>query len=389
MSKLKDRTEYVLKHNKAIQFLYKHLSSAFFRFLGLFIRTDEKLILFNSFGGRKFNDSPKVLFYAMLNDSRFKDFKFVWAFEEPEKFNVPEAKLIKINSLKYFTTALKAKVWISSVNIERGLHFKKKRTIYINTWHGAGTKLIGNACNGRKDYNFSAVDIMLVQSAFERQIFERDFTCNPQAIRNIGFPRNDELFHITPEQKAEYRKLFNIPDGKKVVLYAPTWRDSRDGGLSYEFIPPIAIEKWEKALAEDHVMLFRMHTLTTKFEMTYDDFARDVSGYDNLNHLLAITDVLITDYSTIVYDAAIAGIPFICFGFDYETYKNERGFYYDLNEIYPGGVYKSEDQVLSRIFELEQGIDKEKYKAFRDTYIEAGGSSTESILNELASRLSV
>ena len=376
MSGVKKRLEYILKHNTLIQFLYKHVMSGAFRCMGLITRTDNKLILFNSFGGRKFNDSPKVLFDAMLNDSRFAGYEFVWAFEEPEKFTIPGARCIKIDTPEYFKTALKAKIWISSVNIERGLHFKKRNTIYINTWHGAGTKLIGNACNGRKDYNFSAVDMMLVQSDFERKIFERDFICNPDAIRTVGFPRNDELFHITDQKRAELRKQFSIPEGKKVILYAPTWRDSKDGGLSYEFVPPVTMEKWKKALSGDYVMLFRMHTFTTKFEMVYDEFARDVSGYEDLNHVLAITDVLITDYSTIVYDSAIAGIPFICFG-----------FYYDLNDVYPGGVLKTEDQVIARIAEVEKGSDKEKYLAFRDKYIEAGGSATETILNELAQKL--
>ena len=229
--------------------------------------------------------------------------------------------------------------------------------------------------------------MMLVQSEFERQIFKRDFLCNPEAIRVVGFPRNDELFHITEEQRRALRKRFDIPEGKKVVLYAPTWRDSKDGGLSYEFVPPIQMEKWREELSDEYVMLFRMHTFTTKFEMTYDDFVRDVSGYENLNHVLAITDVLVTDYSTIVYDSAIAGIPFICFGFDYDTYKNERGFYYDLATVYPGGVLKEEDEVILRIKEVAGGADKEKFEAFRDKYIEAGGSATEAILNELAIKL--
>ena len=387
MASFKKKLEYILKHNTAIQFLYKHIMSSAFRCMGLFIKTDNKIILFNSFGGRKFNDSPKVLFDTMLTDPRFARYEFVWAFEEPEKFSISGARCIKIDSLEYFKTALKAKVWISSVNIERGLHFKKSNTIYINTWHGAGTKLIGNACNGRKDYNFSAVDIMLVQSDFERKIFERDFICNPDAIRVVGFPRNDELFQMTERKRGELRERFGIPKGKKVILYAPTWRDSKNAGLSYEFVPPIHMEKWKAALSDEYVMLFRMHTFTTKFEMTFDEFARDVSGYEDLNHILAITDVLITDYSTIVYDSAIAGIPFICFGFDYDTYKDERGFYYDLRNVYPGGVLKTEDQVIARIVEVVKGADKEKYQAFRAKYIEAGGSATEAILNELANDL--
>lgn len=389
MPEFRKKLEYVLKHNSEIQFVYKHILSYLFRFVGLFCKTDDKLILFNSFGGKKYNDSPKVLFEAMREDSRFCGCRFVWAFEDPNKYKIEKAKCIKIDTWKYFITALKAKVWISSVNIERGLHFKKRNTIYINTWHGAGTKKIGNACQGRKDYDFSTVDMMLVQSHFEREIFIRDFECSDKAIRMIGFPRNDELFHLDNEKKEELRRQYSIPQNKKVILYAPTWRDSKDGGLSYEFIPPIHIDKWKTALEKEYVLLFRMHTFTTRFEMQYDEFARDVSNNDNLNCVLAITDVLITDYSTIVYDAAVAGIPFICFGFDYEKYSSERGFYYDLRKQYPGGVFETEDEVIARISEVADGRDSSKYQEFRNIYIEAGGSATEKVLSELADKLSL
>lgn len=383
----KQQLEYILKHNTVVQFLYKKGVSIAFRFVGLFEKTDDHLILFNSFGGRRFNDSPKVLFETMRDDPFFKDYTLVWAFEKPEDFNIPGAKCIKIDTPGYIRTALKAKVWITSVNIERGLHYKKKNTIYINTWHGAGTKLIGNACSKRKDYIFNNIDIMLIQSDFEKSIFLRDFDCNPNAFMKVGFPRNDELFHITEEQKKEYRKIFGVPDGKKVILYAPTWRDSKDGGLSYEFIPPMNIEKWKKRFSDEYVMLFRMHAFTTAFKMEYDDFAIDTSYYDNLNHVLTISDVVVTDYSTIVYDSAIAGKPFVCFGFDYERYNKERGFYYDLNEVYPGGVLHTEEEVMDRIEAVMQGVDSEKYKAFREKYVEAGGSATHSVISALKNRL--
>lgn len=379
--------EYILKHNSAAQFLYKKGVSAVFRSIGFFEKTDEHLILFNSFGGRRFNDSPKVLFEKMKDDPYFRDYTLVWAFEKPEDFNIPGAKCIKIDTPEYIKTALKAKVWITSVNIERGLHYKKKNTIYVNTWHGAGTKLIGNACSKRKDYIFNNVNIMLIQSEFERNIFLRDFDCNPDAFMKVGFPRNDELFHITDEQKKAFRKIFRIPEEKKVILYAPTWRDSRDGGLSYEFIPPMHMAKWKERFSNEYVMLFRMHAFTTAFKMEYDDFAIDTSAYDNLNHILAIADVVVTDYSTIVYDSVIAGKPFICFGFDYERYKRERGFYYELADVYPGGVLKTEDEVMDRIEAVINGADFEKYKAFREKYVEAGGNAAESVLSALKNRL--
>lgn len=384
---IRERLVYILKHYKWIQYTYRRGMSLFFRFAGLFFKMDKDLVLINSWVGKKYNDSPKVLFETMRDDPRFKNLKYVWAFEHPEKFDLRGAKCIKIDTWEYFKTALKAKVWITCVNIERGLTIKKKDTIYINSWHGAGTKKIGNACAGRHDYNLSNVNMMLVQSDFEKEIFIRDFNCRAEYLRKVGFPRNDELFHITDEDRKKYRKQFNIPDGKKVILYAPTWRDSKDGGLSYRVEPPIHIEKWREKFGDDYVVLFRMHPFTTIFNMQYDDFARDCSSYDNLNHILAFTDVLITDYSTIVYDSAVAHIPFICFGFDYDRYYKERGFYYDLDKVYPGGVLKTEEEVWKRIEDVMNGVDKDKYAAFRDKYIEAGGHATEMVLDELNRQL--
>ncbi len=387
MSSLRDRIDYLLKHNKAVLFLYQKVISFCFRFMGLFIKRDPKLVLFSSFSGKKFNDSPKILFERIKEDKRFWGYRLVWAFVDPENFNVQGMEKVKIDTLSYFITALKAGVWITSVNIERGLNFKPRKTIYIHTWHGAGTKKIGKACNGFSYEDFNDVDMMLVQSNFEKDIFIRYFNCREESIRKIGFPRNDELFHITDEERNAYRKLFNIPEGKKVILYAPTWRDSKDGGLSYTVEPPMQIERWRERFQNDYVLLFRMHPYTTIFNMKYDDFARDVTGVDNLNHILAITDVMITDYSTIVYDSAVARIPFICFGFDYERYYKERGFFYDLNDVYPGGVLHTEDEVMDRIEQLQKdGFDKD-YEAFRQKYIEAGGYSTNQILDELYSRL--
>lgn len=384
---MRDRIVYILQHYLWIQKTYRFILSRFFRLLGFFIKRDDKLILFSSFVGKRYNDSPKVLFEIMRDDPFYKDYKFVWAFVEPEKFDIKGSEKVKLDTWAYFKTAIKAKTWICSVNIERGLTFKPKGTIYVNTWHGAGTKKIGNACANRKDYDLSTVDMMLVQSRFEQEIFERDFQCRRDAIRITGFPRNDELFHITEAKRQEMRRFFNIPEGKKVILYAPTWRDSKDGGLSYKVEPPIDLSKWKEAFADEYVMLFRMHPFTTIFNMQYDEFARDTTTYDNLNHILAITDVLITDYSTIVYDSAVAGIPFICFGFDYERYNQERGFYYDLNEVYPGGVKHTEEGVIQRIKEVMNGADADKYAAFRAKYIEAGGNATETVLKELKEKL--
>ena len=133
--------------------------------------------------------------------------------------------------------------------------------------------------------------------------------------------------------------------------------------------------------------IFRTHPFTTKFHVDFNDFIRNVTSYENLNYLLAITDILITDYSTIIYDCVIAGKPFICFGYDYEEYKDERGFYFDLNEEYPGGVLKTQDEVFAKIKELASADNERVFADFRKKYVQAGGKSTGLILDELYERL--
>lgn len=381
---MKSKIEYILKHNVLIQQTYKLVMSLFFKFVGLFVKTDPELILFNSFGGRKYNDSPKIIFEYMIEQNIYQNHKFVWAFEKPDHFDIPKGDKIKIDSWNYFITALKAKYWVSSVNIERGLKFKKRNTIYLNSWHGAGTKKIGNAVDGRKDFDYSNVNVMLVQSHYEKGIFTKDFLVAEQNFLLSGFPRGDELFSTSKKQIEAYKEALNIPKEKKVILYAPTWRESKNKGLSYDLTPPINIDNWQDKLQDDYVVLFRTHAFTTKvLNLHFNDFIRDTSSYDNLNHLLLIADILITDYSTIVFDFSILEKPFLCFGYDYNEYKSERGFYIDLEEEYPLGVQNNEDEILDLVLNMNYQNQCKKVKLFKTKYIEAGGNATELSVNAM------
>lgn len=350
----------------------------------MFIKTDNELILFNSFGGRKFNDSPRVLFEHIISNPKYHKFKCVWAFEKPEEFNVPNAEKVKIDTLRYFFTALRAKYWISSVNIERGLKFKKKNTIYLNTWHGAGTKKIGNAVSKRNDFDFRNVDYMLVQSEYEMGIFQKDFRVKKESFLAVGYPRSDELFHVSDSTIKEIKLNLELPEDKNVILYAPTWRESQNKGLSYDIAPPLNIETWEKKLSDKYIILFRTHAFTTKvLNLEFNNFVYDFSKYENVNHLLMISDILITDYSTIVFDYSILERPFFCFGYDYQSYKEERGFYIDLNEEYPNGVQSSEDEVINLISNIDYMAQSKETKEFKDKYIEVGGQATKLVLKTL------
>lgn len=382
---IKRRIEYTLKHTPWILNSFIGIGSAFFKVVGTFVRTDEKLILFTSFSGKQYNDSPKAIYEYLRSIPAGRDFKYVWAFENPDNFLQVDCEKIKIDTWKYFITTLKAKYWVTSVNIERGLKYKKKNTFYLNTWHGPAINLMGNAVEGRSDFRWDHIDRFCISGNYERPIIERDFCVKPGSLLLSGLPRNDELYHVTSEKVNELRKLFHVPEGKKVILYAPTWRESTDGGASCDLKPPIDLDKWKRQLGDDYVVFIRAHVNTREMlGIQYDDTIRNGSDHPAVNDLLMMSDFLISDYSSIIMDYSILCRPIICFGYDYEEYKKARGgFYFNLDKEIPSGVCHTEDEVISYILTSNYAIECEKAKQFRDAHIEVGGEATRICTEEI------
>lgn len=382
--------EFLLKHNRFFQRLYVMVFSFIFKLIGLFVKKDPHQVMFQSLIGRNYGDSPRVIFEAMKKDPAFKGFKYVWAFDDPEKFHVDGADKIKLTSMSYFMTALKSGVWVANVNIERGLMFKPQKTIFLNTGHGAQFKLDGNAQKNRNDYDYSDVDFFCAFSEFDRNIIVRDYKVHREAVVKCGIPRDDELYEVNQEKIDALREKFDIPEGKKVVLYAPTWRDSDDGGSSYTIAPPIEISEWRKMLGDEYILIFRMHHLSTKLlGITFDDFVRDGSQEQNVNDLLSIADVLITDYSSIAFDYAILERPIIAFAYDYEEYLRTRGLNEDLYTMFPGSVFTTQEEVINHILNMNPEEELKKSKRIRARYVEADGNATKVCMDYLKERLNL
>lgn len=377
MNGLRAKVDYILKHNVFVNKIFKVCGSSFFKLLGVFIPVEDKAILFSGHT-RKYNDSPRAIYEYMINHPDYTDYHFIWALDDPSVSIPGPADKVVPDTWKYFTTALRCKYWITCVNIERSLHFKKKNQIYLNTGHGITIKTCGNEAVGRNDYDFSYINYFCVSGDYERDIYQRSFNLNPESIIYTGLPRNDELYHISNEEVITLRQKLNIPDDKKVILYAPTWRDSVDGGKSYVIKPPMSIDKWKEKLGDDYVLLLRAHPYTSELlGVEFDDFVRDYSDYPCINDLLKVADICVSDYSAIIFDFAVMEKPIVCFGYDYDQYKAMRGFTLDLHSECPGGVLSTEDQVLERLMSIDYKLECEKSKAFKDKYIEYGGDATE------------
>lgn len=338
------RLKEFVKGNKMIYSLYYYSMSAVVNIIKWFVKPDDKLILFVSYGGRHYSDSPRVIYEAMLKDERFKEYKLVWAFIDPEKYKDVSDK-IKIDTIEYYKTALKACCWVTNVMIERALNFKGINTYYFFTTHGILPKFDGPDL---KQYKFSSLaklqyDACLIQSEFERSIAKRIFACSDDNILPIGSPKNDIFSSFSDEYRQGIREKLKIPNDKKAILYAPTFRED----LNLQEVFDLDVEKWREELSNEYVLLYRAHPVVSTKAKLDDDFFRDVTSYEVVEDLMIASDILVSDYSGIVFDYCIMHKPIVLWTYDYEIYSERRGLYVNMPEELPSSP--NEDIVIETI----------------------------------------
>ena len=376
---------YITKYVKWIYTVYFYVGTAFVNLLKLFVQPDDMMILFVSFGGRKYDDSPKAIYETILRDRRYDSYQLVWAFNAPEMIEIPRGEKVKTDTLRYFIVALKARVWITNSTIERGLSFKGKHTLYINTWHGTPIKKMGSDIDiSSKTFRTKGenrVDVFTTQGDFEAEIFARVFCMKPEVVKVIGLPRNDVYSNYTKQHADYIREKLNIPSGKKVMLYAPTFREYEKGqNMKRVLHIPINIEKWRKILGESYVLLFRAHYEVAKsMEIHDDDFVRDVSAYPQLEDLMIVSDMLISDYSSMFFDYAIMHKPMLCFCYDYDKYAKERGMYFDIRDYLPNA--DNEDDLIKLIQNTDTTKENAATKRFQEHFVTEYGSAAKKSLD--------
>ena len=386
MKGIRARVDYILKHNNLINKSFRFLASLSVRTMGLVIPMDEKSVIFSAHS-RKYNDSPRAIYEYMISRPEFSDYKFYWALDDTNIELPGNAIKIVPDTLTYFRTALKCKYWITCVNIERSLKFKRKKCVYLNTWHGIPIKTVGNMAVGRKDYDFSYIDYFCISGEYEIDLYKESFNVQPSQIIKTGLPRNDVLYKTTKEEIDAIKQRIGIPQDKRIILYAPTWRDSKDGGKSYSIKPPMDLKKWEEALGEEYILLFRTHPYTNELlGVDFNDFVRDFTTYPNINDLMKVSDILISDYSATIFDYSILERPIISFAYDCDEYRKERGFALDPKTEMPGGIAVSEDEVIYRILHMDFDKEVKAVTDFKHKYNSYGGRATEECVNIVFNR---
>ena len=334
-------------------------------------KIDDKLVYFQTFSGRGYSDSPKAMYEYMLKAPEYKDYSFVWSFREPEKFSFlnenERTSLVKFRTRADNIALRKAKYWISNYRM-LDHQYPRKGQVYLQCWHGTPLKRLGydieegdNVMNSvsevREKYRTDAkkFSYLLSPSPFTTEKFASAWNLNETGQRykviEEGYPRNDRLINYKPGERDEIAKALGV-QGKKVILYAPTWRDNQHtSGEGYTYKTEVDFDKLHKELGNEYVVLFRAHYLVANsfdFEK-YEGFVIDVSSYSDINDLYIVSDILVTDYSSVFFDYSNLKRPIIFYMYDLEQYASEmRGFYLSLDEL-PGPIVKEEDELIREI----------------------------------------
>lgn len=353
-----------------------------------FIPCHQKTVLFISFHGRGYSDNPRAIYEYMINQEEYKDYKFIWVIKHHKSKDliIPKGKIIEYFSIPYFFYLARSKYWV--VNCKLPMYIaKKKNQIYLQTWHGTPLKKLAHDIDVSDDTTFyrsgmtkdqmcktydedvKKYNYMISPNSFTTKVFQTSFKINRERLIETGYPRNDILSNASNEQILAIKKQYNIPNDKKVILYAPTWRDNSYVMKGYTFKLEVDFDLWQQYLNDDYIVLFKPHYLIVNdFDIDkYHDFVYFIEPNKDISELYLISDILITDYSSVFFDYAILKKPIYFYMYDLENYRDEiRGFYLDIYKDLPGDIIEDENELLTKINNKE--YDYPKLDIFNSIY---------------------
>ncbi|HIF9179510.1 TPA: CDP-glycerol glycerophosphotransferase family protein [Photobacterium damselae] len=360
-----------MKINKFIRKFGKKLYFGFFFNLFKSFGVKDNYIFFSSFYGRQYSGDPKALHQELKANS--SKYQCIWLLND-KSLNPFDDISVKRYSLKHLYYLARSKYRIDNCQ-ESGLLTPHKNTIYIQTWHGTPLKNIAQDImdesfdNIKKDWlqDSRTWDYLVSPNKTVSNIFYKAFGLDDKTtILEYGNPRDDLFFQNKQDDKiSEIKKKLNIDNNKKVILYAPTFRDGMEKTASLNF----SLDEMSQVLGDEYIFLIRTHSNVTNrlpnIE-TYKCFL-DVSQYNDAQELLLISDILISDYSSIFIDYSLLSRKIIFYAYDYDFYKKCcRDLYFDYDSFVPGPIVQSMAE-LAREIKSEQ-IDLVRIEKFSDKY---------------------
>lgn len=364
----------------------KQLVFAVYRKMTGLLRVKKDIILMGSNLGRNYSGNPRAIYEELVRRGLDRRYRIVWVFDHPEQNRLPgRCRKVKSNRLGHLYYLCVAGTWVFDCR-QHPSFIKKPEVRYIQTWHGTPLKklaldmeslnMAGQTDIGQYRAEFardaSRWDYLLSQNPFSTEIFRRAFAFD-KVMLEIGYPRNDVLFRDNnPEQIRAVRKKLGLPSDRKVLLYAPTWRDNQyiQPG-SYRFASPLDFGMLREALGEEYVCIVKYHYLIAE-KLDWSAYEGFVYSFDNsydIAELYLAADMLVTDYSSVMFDYSILKRPMLFYVYDLEEYRDcLRGFYFDFIEEAPGPLSVTTEELIRNIREYDPAAYREKYRAFTEKF---------------------
>lgn len=344
-------------------------------------------------GGSRCDDNQKFVMEA-LHQLR-PDVDVAWVKDPRYPYELPSwMRPVRWRSLRYYIDYATAKIWTNNCTVP-DYYVKRKGQLYVETWHGGlGIKKVAGDIEGKcgKERNrimflknsSDMADVFISNSDHLSKIYRRAFRYHGP-IWKCGYPKNDILVQNNPEEGLRARKELGIPEGVKVLLYAPTWRlrfaDEHHIDMN---VYSLDMQRLKKALTDkfggEWTMLIRFHPGLRLYAKGYQELhpdVMDVTDYQDMQRLLMATDVMVSDYSSCIFDAALRRIPCFTYATDVEQYKyEERGVYYEMEEL-PFPYAKNNDEMEQNVkaFNMENYLKRWDAFAVRMGLNETGHSA--------------
>ena len=344
-------------------------------------------VLYDVFEGKSYSDSPRAVHEELLR--RGDDLEHLWVVRDDRMVVPPTATKVVYGSPEWYDALARCRYLVGNTHLPSWIE-RREGQVIVQTWHGTPLKRIGfdfdnpwfSGTGYLEDLEREARQwsLLISPNTFSTPVMKRAFRYQGE-ILETGYPRNDVLVSEDGGKRAEQvRRTLGLPDGKKVVLYAPTWREDQrrhEGG--YQLNLQLDLVQARQALGDDQVLLVRPHAhVREAMEGAGDGFVWDVGGYPDIQDLFLIADVLITDYSSVMFDFAITGRPILFFTYDLEHYRDQlRGFYFDFEATAPGPLLSTSEEIVAALRDLDPITAQyaSAYAAFRETFCDLDDGS--------------
>jgi CDP-glycerol glycerophosphotransferase len=339
------------------------------------LKIKNNVILYESSNAKRINGNPYALFKFLVDNPDYKDYIHVWSTKDLKDDVVKEyssnknVKFVLFNSKQYLKYLTIAKYLINDSTFPY-FFIRKEDQIYVNIWHGTPLKSMGKDINGaigdhkNIQRNFLHTSYLINSNKFTSEVLLKSHdihTLYNGHVANIGYPCVDLLFNT---DKKKLKDLLGVNEDETIVLYAPTWR-----GKSHLSVDDtvneieVLLDNIKNNLPPNFRLFVKLHTYTMKF-VTQDLKKLAIPEHLDINEMLSITDILITDYSSVFFEFLSTKRPILFFCYDKDEYIKERGLYIPLEDL-PGPICETSEEIINSLKNINL-IQKKYEKTYSD-----------------------